>query len=59
MQYWWVCRSSTAIPPTPIYDVIGQHNNIEGITFRATVVDKLWVFYRFISRVSGNVGKED
>ena len=30
--------TSTAIPPTSISDVMGQHNEIGGFTFRAALV---------------------
>jgi len=38
MEYWWEVSTSTAIPPTSTSDVVGQHHNIGGITFRAALV---------------------
>ena len=39
MEYWWEGSTLTAISPTPTSDVVGQHNKIGGITFRATYVE--------------------
>ena len=33
MSYWLECLTSTAIPPTFVSDVVGQQNEIAGITF--------------------------
>ena len=38
MEYWQEGSASTTIPPTSITDVMGQHNNIGGITFGAALV---------------------
>ena len=38
MEYWWEHSTSIAIPPTPTSDIVGQHNQIGGITFRAALV---------------------
>jgi len=38
-EYWWEGSTSIAIPPSAT-DVMGQHNNIEGIAF-GTVLVKL------------------
>jgi len=38
MKYWWEGSSPTAIPPTPISDVVGQLNKIEGITFGTALI---------------------
>lgn len=38
MEYWWKGSTSTAVPPISTSDVIGQHNNIEGITLRAAII---------------------
>lgn len=35
---YWECSTSTSIPPTPVFDVVGQCNNIKGITFTAELV---------------------
>jgi len=37
-EYWWEGSTSTAIPPTPASDIVGQHNKIRGITFGAAFV---------------------
>ena len=38
VAYWQEGSTSTAIPSTSTSDVVGQHNKIGGITFRATLV---------------------
>ena len=38
MKYWWECSTSTAIPPTPASDVVGQHNRIGDIIFGAHLI---------------------
>ena len=38
MEYWWEGSASTVVPPTSTSDVMGQHNKIECITFRAALV---------------------
>jgi len=38
MEYWLECSTSTAIPPTSASDIMGQHNKIGGITFRAVFI---------------------
>lgn len=38
MEYWWEGSVSTAIPPTSIPDVVGQHVEIGCITFREVFV---------------------
>jgi len=43
MEYCWESSTSTAIPSTSASDVMGQHNKIGGITFRAAVVIKKYV----------------
>jgi len=35
---WWESSTSTARPPTSYFDIVGQHNNIGGITFGAALV---------------------
>jgi len=37
-EYWWEGSASTAIPTTSTSDIVGQHNNIGGVTFGATLV---------------------
>ena len=37
-EYWWEGSTSTAIQPTSISDVVGQHNKTVGITFGAALV---------------------
>jgi len=29
MEYWWEGSTSTAIPPTPACDIVGQYNKIQ------------------------------
>jgi len=41
MEHRWEGSDFTAIPPTSAFDVAGQHNKIEDITFRAALVNKL------------------
>ena len=36
--YWWEGSPSTAIPPTPTFDIKSQHNNIGGSTFGVALV---------------------
>mgnify|MGYP001857127567 CR=1 FL=1 len=31
VECWWKGSASTAIPETPAFDAVGQHNKIEGI----------------------------
>jgi len=38
MEYWWEGSASIAVPPTSAYDIVGQQNNIGGITFGAAFV---------------------
>ena len=38
MEYYWEGSLFTAIPPTSAFEVVGQHNKIRGITFRAALV---------------------
>jgi len=38
MEYQWEGSTSTAIPPTSIPNVLGQHNKIGGITFGAILI---------------------
>ena len=33
MEYWWEGSTSTVIPPTSVSNIVGQDDNIEGITF--------------------------
>jgi len=35
MEYWWEGSTSTAIPPTSISGIMGQCNNMRGITLGA------------------------
>ena len=35
MEYWWGGPTSTAIPPPTVFDIVGQYDKIEGITFGA------------------------
>jgi len=37
-EYWWEGSTSTALPSPPTSDVVGQYNQMEGITFRAVLV---------------------
>ena len=41
MEYWWEGSASTAIPPTAASDVVGQHNKIGDIIFRAVLVHRV------------------
>ena len=41
MEYWQEGSASTAITPTPASEIVGQHNKIGGITFRAAIMCKL------------------
>ena len=36
--YWWEGSTSTAVPPTSASDAVGQHNQIGGITFGASLI---------------------
>ena len=36
MECWWKGSVSITMPPTSTSDVMGQHDEIEGITFRST-----------------------
>ena len=36
--YWWDGSTTTVTIPTSSFDVVGQHNKIVGITFRAALV---------------------
>jgi len=38
LEYWWEGSASAALPPTSTSDVMGQHHNIGGITFGATLI---------------------
>ena len=38
MEYCQESSVSTAIPPISTSDIMGQHNKIEGITFRAALI---------------------
>lgn len=40
MEYWWVGSTLTAIPPVFTSDVVSQHNEIGGITFKAALIFK-------------------
>jgi len=37
-ECWCKGATSTATPPTPTSDIVGQHNKIGGITFRAALI---------------------
>ena len=37
MKYWWEGSSPTAIPPTSASGVVGKHNKIGGVIFRAVL----------------------
>ena len=37
MEYWWEGSTSAAVSPASASNVLGQHNKIEGIIFRATL----------------------
>ena len=37
-EYLWEGSTSSAIPPTSTSDIVGQHNKIGGITFRAALI---------------------
>ena len=39
-EYWWEGSTSTVKPPTSAPNVMGRHNNIGGITFRAALILK-------------------
>ena len=43
VEYWWECSASTAISPSSTADVMGQHNKIWGITFRAGLIDYIYL----------------
>ena len=38
LEYWWEGSTSTAVPPTSASDAVGQHNQIGGITFGASLI---------------------
>ena len=38
MEHWWEGSTSTAIPPTPTSDIMGEHNKIGVITFGAVLM---------------------
>ena len=38
MEYSWEGSASTAVPPRSAFDVMGQRDKIEGITFREAFV---------------------
>jgi len=40
MKYWWESSTSTDISPTSASEIVGQHNKIEGITFRAAEIER-------------------
>ena len=52
MEYCKEGSASTAIPPTSISDVVGPHNKIKDITFRAAVIYK--TFQSYTLSVQGN-----
>jgi len=37
-EYWWKGSASTSIPTTSTSYVVGQHNEIGGVTFRASLI---------------------
>jgi len=37
-EHWWEGSTSPAISPTSVSDVVGQHNNLRGITCRAAFI---------------------
>ena len=43
MGCWWKDSSSIAIPPTSASKVVGQRNKIGGITFRAALINNIFV----------------
>ena len=52
MRYWWEGSSSTAIPPTSSFGIVGQHNKTGGTTFRAALELKSPLCYQ--KRMSDN-----
>jgi len=36
--YWWEGLTSAAVPPTSTSDVVGQHNQVGCVTFRAAII---------------------
>ena len=38
MGYWWERSTSIAIPPTSASNIMGQHNEIGGVTFGAAII---------------------
>jgi len=46
MKYWQEGSTSTAIPPTPTSDILGQHNKIGGITFGAALIKYIVNVYK-------------
>jgi len=52
MEYWWEGLISTAIAPTSVYDVMGQHNKTGGISFRAALIAALTVYTVWLSKIS-------
>lgn len=38
MEYWQEGSASTAMPPTFASDILGLHNKVGGVTFRATLI---------------------
>ena len=36
--YWWEGSTSTAISPTSTSDIMDQHSNVGGITFRTALI---------------------
>ena len=55
MRYWWLDWTSTAISPTPASDIMGQHNNVRGITSRAAHICNSDKSYNWQSLVLKNV----
>ena len=48
-EYCQEGSASTAIPPTLTSDVMGQHNKIGGITFRAALIQIYYGMLAFLS----------
>ena len=42
----WKGSTCTAIPPTSVSDIVGQHHKLWGITFRTALLDFKEIWYR-------------
>jgi len=55
--YRWEGSSSITIPPTSVSDVMGQHNIIRGITFRAAPI-QLLKRWKILLKIAGHCSFE-